>query len=82
MRAFEYQAAKIAVGAHVVEAVIVHTGVGHVRRHALDGVSPSDFEESAVTGRVELKDHRAKLKALRPLGPTLGSVPTVSRKNR
>ena len=61
---------QIAVGADVVEAVIMHTDMRDVTRHALDCLAATDGEEFFAARGVELKDGRAELKPLRPLRPT------------
>ena len=66
-----------AVGADVVEAVIVDAHVRQVRRHALDGARAPELEEPPVAGGVELQQRRAELKSLRPLGPAAGPIPPL-----
>ena len=56
--------------------------MGDVRRHHLDGFAPSDFEKGLVASGVVLQDSRAILEALGPLGPALGRVPPLDRKDR
>ena len=58
-----------AVGADVVEPVVVHADVRQVRRHPLDGARPAQLQEFSVAGGVELQDCRAELKSLSPFRP-------------
>ena len=68
--ALVHQAQQVAVGADVVEAVIVHADVGEVRRHPLHACSACPISRNSfVPGGVELEERRAVLEALRPLGP-------------
>ena len=76
---FGHQAKQVAVGADIVEAVVVNAGVGEVRRHERDGSIAADFEELALAGGVELENGRAELEALRPLGPAAAGVLPAQR---
>src|SRR5262249_50733596 len=67
--AFLRQPPERAVGADVVEPVIVDAGVRDVRRHAPDRSRASQREELTLAGGVELQQRRAELESLRPLGP-------------
>ncbi len=80
--ALEHEPAQRAVGAHVVEAVIVHAGVAHVRGHPLDGAVAAEVEEPLVAGRVELQQRRAVAEPLGPLGPPAGGVAPVDGEHR
>ena len=73
-RARGHQAQEIAVGADVVEAVVMHAGMGDVRGHEVDGVAPADVEERLVPRDLELIDRRAELEALRPFRPAARGV--------
>ena len=44
------------VGAHRVEAVIVHAHVRQVGRHVRQRARASDLQEAAVAGRIELQE--------------------------
>src|SRR3989454_12430808 len=66
-RSLAHQAKQIAIGGDVIEAVIVHADVRHVRGHALNRVAPPDFKETLVAGRIELQQRRTKLETLGPL---------------
>ena len=75
------EAPQRAVGADVVEPVVVHAGVRQVRRHPLERALASEVEEGTSPGRVELQQRGAELEALRPLGPAAGAIPTVHREH-
>ena len=66
---FSHQPAQISVRGHIVEAVIMHPGVRHVCRHALQRPPPSNFQELLLSGRIELQNCIPKLKPLSPLCP-------------
>ena len=70
---------EIAVGADVVEAVIVDADVGQVRRHAFDRPRAPQLEECGLAGRVELQQRRAELESLRPLGPPARAITAFDR---
>ena len=69
-----HQAEQVAVGADVVEAVIVNADVADVRRHHVDRSLAPDLQEFGVAGGIELQDGGAELEALRPLGPAAAGV--------
>ena len=71
-----------AVGADVVEAVIVHAHVRQVRRHALHGARSTQLEKRRVSRRVELQQRGAELEALRPLGPSARLIAPLHREDR
>jgi hypothetical protein len=48
--ALAHEAEEIAVGADVVEAVVVDADVGDVRRHEVDRVAAADVEETPRRG--------------------------------
>ncbi len=58
-----------AVGAHVVESVVVYAHVRQVRRHPLHRLSAPALEKRAIVGGVELQQRGPELKPLRPLRP-------------
>ena len=66
-----------AVGADVVEAVVVHADVADVRGHEPLGLPPAEVQEAPLAGGVELQQGRADLEALGPLRPAPGRVPPV-----
>ena len=70
---------QVAVGADVVEPVVVHPDVGDVMRHARDGPFAAEFQERFVAGGVVLQDRRAVHEALRPFGPAARGVFAVAR---
>jgi len=72
--AFEHEAALVAVGGDVVEAVVMHAHVGNVRRHVPHRLHAAALEHRRVAGRVEMQERHAELEALRPLGPAARSV--------
>jgi hypothetical protein len=72
--ALQHQAAEVAVGGDIVEAVVVHAGVRDVRGHELHGLLAPELEETLVAGRVVLEERHAELEALRPLGPAARGV--------
>ena len=67
--ALEHQTAKVAVSGDVVEAVIVHAGVGQMLRHVRDHVPPRHGQQIPVARQIEAQQGIAILKSLRPLGP-------------
>jgi hypothetical protein len=71
---FAHEAEEIAVGADVVEAVVVDADVGDVGRHEVDGVAAADVEEGFVAGDFELVERAAELEALGPFGPAARGV--------
>ena len=73
---------KVAVGRDVVEAVIVHAGVRHVRGHVLHRAFVADLQKPLVAGGVVLQHGRAELKALRPLGPAARGVLALHGEHR
>ncbi len=80
--AFARETPERAVGADVVESVVVHADMRQMRRHALDRPRAAEIEERAVAGGVELQQRGAELEALRPLGPAPGAVDAVHREHR
>ena len=70
-----------AVGADVVETVVVDADVRQVRRHPLDGARPAQLQEFGVAGGVELQDGRAELKSLGPFGPAARLVAALDREH-
>ncbi len=76
---FAGEAPQRAVGADVVEPVIVDADVRQVRRHAVERAGAAEFEEGAVAGGVELQDGGSELESLRPLGPAAGAVASLDR---
>src|SRR6185369_18067878 len=61
---FAGQAPQRAVGADVVEPVIVDADVREVRRHPIQRPGAAEIEEFALAGRVELQQRRAELEPL------------------
>ena len=82
MLAFVHQPPEIAVRADVVEAVVVDADVRQMRGHHGDGPLAAELQIPLVVRGVELQQHRAVLKALRPLGPAAGRVAAVDREHR
>ena len=79
--AFEHQPAEVAVGADVVEPVVVDADVRHVRGHVPTGVLAAQGQHPRVARGVELQNRRAELEALGPLGPAAGGVAALDRKH-
>ena len=79
---FAHQAAEIAVGREVIEAMIVHADVRHMRGHQLARALAAEFEQTSIVGHIERENRTAILKTLRPLGPTLARVLSLDRKDR
>src|SRR5260370_22519242 len=77
-----HQAEQIAVGADVVEPVIVNAGVAEVRRHHVDGALAADLQEFRLARGIELEDGGPELKALGPLGPAAAGVLAAEREDR
>ena len=75
--AFEHQPPEIAVGADVVESVIVDTLMGEMRRHVIAREATPEVQRLFVPGSVKLKDGFAVEEALRPLGPPARGVSAV-----
>jgi hypothetical protein len=82
MRPFAGEAPQRAVGADVVEAVIVNAGMREVRRHSLERARLSELEELALAGRIELQQRGAVDKSFRPLRPAARGVAAVDREDR
>ena len=80
--ALAHQPPQVPVGGDVVEAVIVHADVRHVRGHELDGLAPPDFQEALLAGGIELQQRRAELEPLRPLRPAARGVFALHRDDR
>ncbi|MBA7481356.1 hypothetical protein ES707_16826 [subsurface metagenome] len=80
--ALAVQTQKIAVGADVVEAVVVYADMADVGGHGLQGALDPSIQELFVLPRVELKKGRSKPKPLCPLGPAPCGVFALHRKNR
>ncbi len=80
--ALAHQAQQVAVGRDVVEPVVVHADVRDMRRHVPPRALAPDVEEPLVTRGIELKNCRAKLKALRPLRPATRGVFALHREDR
>ena len=79
--AFAHQPQQVAVGADVVEAVIVDAHVAHVRGHLLDRVAAADLQELGLVRGVELQHGRTVLEALRPFRPAAGRIFPGHREN-
>ena len=79
---FVHQPPQVAVGADVVEAVIVDADVRKMRRHHRERALAAELQKSLVARRVELQQCGAILKALRPLGPALRRVAAFHREHR
>src|SRR5665213_670223 len=67
---FPHQTAKIAIGADIVETVIVNADMAYMPGHMADGIVPPDFKKIAITGGVESEQCAPVLKALRPFSPS------------
>ena len=72
--AFQQKAAKIAVGADIVEAVVMDPDMGHVGGHAAEGSLAPDLEHVFISGGVVLEDGGTIDKAFGPFGPATGGV--------
>ncbi len=79
---FTHEPPQVAVGADVVEPVIVDPHVRQVRRHAIHGARSSQLEELLLARRIELQDRRPELEALRPFGPATGLIAARHREHR
>ena len=79
---FAHQPVEIAIGADVVEAVVMNADVRHMRCHAVDRMISADLQKSLVAGRIKLKNGPTELKALGPLGPALGLILSLNGKDR
>jgi len=67
--ALQHEAAQVAVGGDVVEAVVVDSGVGQVLGHVLYRVAATKFEQLEVPHQFKTEERIAVLKAMRPLRP-------------
>jgi hypothetical protein len=76
-----HQAQQIAVGADVVESVVVDADVGDVRGHPINRVPAADIEEGFVARDFELVNRGAELEALGPLGPAARGIFALDREN-
>jgi hypothetical protein len=65
---------KVAVGADVIEAVVVYADVGEVVCHVVHRRTPSVGEHLILAGRLVQVEGVSELKALGPLGPPPGRV--------
>ena len=72
--AFAEESSQIAVGADIVEAVIVDPDVGDVGGHSAEGGVAADLEHGFISGGIVLEDGRAVDESFGPLGPTAGGV--------
>src|SRR5665811_1083635 len=73
----EHQPPEVAVGADVVEPVVMHAFMGEMRRHVIACETATQFERFIISGSVELQDGLTVEKTLSPLGPAACGVPTV-----
>ncbi len=80
--AFVHQPKKIAIGADVVEAMVMYAYVRHMRSHERDRMLPARFQESFVAGRIKLQNLGSKLESLCPLSPTAACVAAIHCKDR
>ena len=71
---FLEKAAKISIGADVVEPMVMDADMSDMRRHEAKGSVTTNAEHFLIIRCVELEDCRAVLESLRPLGPTAGGV--------
>jgi hypothetical protein len=76
------QPSQIPVGAHVVEAVIVHAHVGEVDRHPLQRPLAPEIEKLLVAGGVELEERRSELEPLRPFSPAASLIASFDGEHR
>jgi hypothetical protein len=72
--ALALEAQPVAVGGEVVEAVVVHADVRHVRGHAIDGEFRGGVGETLFAGGVELQEAGAVVETFRPLGPAARGI--------
>ena len=79
---FLRQAQQVAVGAHGVEAVVVHPGMGEMRRHHAVDAGAAQLQQAGVAGGVEGQQRGAVLEPLGPLGPAAGGVLAAGGEHR
>ena len=79
--AFARQPPERAVGADVVEAVIVDAHVRQMRRHAGDRALTTEFEKLPLAGCVELQQGGAVLEAFGPFRPSTRGVAAFDGKD-
>ncbi len=79
---FARQPPQVAVGADVVEPVVVHAHVGEVRGHSFHSPRSSELEKARVARRVELQQRRPELEALCPLRPAARLIPALHGEHR
>src|SRR4051812_36441546 len=75
--AFVHQAQQIAIGADVVEAMIVHADMRNMGGHVSHRMLPTFLKEALVARGIELKNLGAELKTLRPFGPATTCIPPL-----
>src|SRR4051794_9167151 len=75
--AFVHQAQQVAVGADVIKTMVVYPDVRDMWRHELDSVLAPSSQMRLITGRIELQNLGAKLKALGPFGPASARVAAI-----
>ena len=73
---------QVAVGADVVETVIVHTDMGEMRRHPQQRALLAQIKEVMLTGGIELQERSAVDESFRPLGPAAGGVTALDSEHR
>ena len=77
-----HQPGEVAVGADVVEAVVMDAEVGEVRGHVVDDVAPGPVQAFGVAGGVELEQPPSEEEALGPFRPAPGAVLALDREHR
>ena len=78
---FIHQTQEIAVGADVVETVVVYADVADVGGHFSEGLLFGPFQNGLVACGFKLQNGRAKLKTLGPFCPASGGVLPGNGKN-
>src|SRR5690606_34715019 len=68
---------QITVSAHVIEPMVVHTGVAHMRSHERQCLISALLKKLPVTRGVKLQNGRTELERLGPFRPTAGGILTI-----
>ncbi|SPE59382.1 hypothetical protein SBV1_3160016 [Verrucomicrobia bacterium] len=76
------QPQQVAIGADIVEPVVMHAKVAEVRGHPFHRGGSPTLEKGAVAGGIELQEARTVLEALGPFGPSARRVFPSHRKDR
>jgi len=79
---FAHQAAQVAIGREIMEAVIMHADMGDVRGHIGDRVFAPKFQQGTIPGAVKSQNRAAILETLGPFGPTAAGIAAIDGEHR